>query len=432
VFRASLDFLDSVRHDVRAAYLDILPETMEGWIKKWPASKRAQIEKSIREDYLYPNRVFNMVKREVNFACPSKARCIQYYPTMATQAMMAPQLYALQKAYARVLQSCGDGIRVTFASGMTGSELGSWMSKVLERGRAWFYERDGKSWDSSMGLLHHRLKMYAYGLAGRDVERFVDQGYSVLGRGRYGPERMLYRVVGTTKSGHNDTTLGNSLVNFAIAFEVMTVMGLRGDIIVAGDDLLVAVETDFDEREFARLESEYGIVPEYRKFDFYGDVSFISGIFVPSRFGIAFVPKPGRLFAKLFWSVRPPSRKKEALYRHSVVQGLNPTCSGLPVVGRFLSVHDSVQERVIGTDKYHAHFASAVEYDEKIWEHFARRYGLLEVEFALAEERLRFGVGLLIDPVIERMTEVDCAELDQRKVVGTSYLGGTHDPRLSV
>lgn len=56
----------------------------------------------------------------------------------------------------------------------------------------------------------------------------------------------------------------------------------------------------------------------------------------------------------------------------------------------------------------------------------------MKVELSNAEERLRFHVGLVVDRVLERITEVDCADLDKRKTVGTAFVGGVHDPRLSV
>lgn len=48
-----------------------------------------------------------------------------------------------------------------------------------------------------------------------------------------------YRVYGTRMSGDVDTSLGNSLINYAIIKEVLDRLGIRGDAIVNGDDSII-------------------------------------------------------------------------------------------------------------------------------------------------------------------------------------------------
>jgi hypothetical protein len=412
------------------AYTEAMRDNYEEWITKWPALKQAMLRKSSDMDLIRPGRVDFMVKRECNHALPSKARGIQMYINLATQARFGPEFYCLQKAVGKVFmrKRLPGGVRVTFASGMNSVTLGEWMSNVLlDYDTPMFYERDGKNWDSTMQMHHHLLKTTLYEVAGTSFVEFVDACFRVRGVGRFGgsrfeDNRLEYTLVGTVKSGHNDTTLGNSIVNAGIAYEVMRRMGLRGDIIVAGDDLLCVIDGDFDADEFARLERELGIIPEYRKFSSYQDVSFISGLWVRSAHAtLVFVPKPGRLLARLFWTCSPPTPALTPSFIHSVVSGLLPTCSGLPVVGAFLRAHDVEAElMVLGRD-----FSATnphIGYDrEVIRDAFVARYGLTYDEIDRLELKYSSrvdGPRLVVDLGLEKIMAVDLAELHDRPLAG--------------
>lgn len=55
-----------------------------------------------------------------------------------------------------------------------------------------------------------------------------------------------YIVRGTRMSGDVDTSLGNSLINYAIIMEVLATMGLEGDCIVNGDDSIIFTNEPVD------------------------------------------------------------------------------------------------------------------------------------------------------------------------------------------
>jgi len=419
-FDLFISYIGSVHDPVQDLFISSRAYWQEHWLPKWPAVKQMLIRQSISKDPVMHDRVFAMVKRECDHKMPSRPRLIQYNVNLATQAHYAAEMYAMQKAWTTWFQrrNVGNGIRITFASGLNANTLGDWMRNVLEDVDApHFYERDGKSWDATMQAPHLGVRLAAYKLAGADFCESVAKGFKVVGRDPHGP--FKYQVDGTVKSGHNDTTLGNSIVNACIAYTAMRAMGLRGDIIVAGDDLLIVVAGDFDADALARVEGECGITPEYRKFDDPRDVSFISGIWLPIEDDWLFIPRPGRLLARLFWTTRPPPPKKRQLYLNSIVLGLRPTCGQIPVIGAFLDAH------------YGDVSGAAIPHEKrlKVWgvgktapraallRVMASRYGLTEEEMVEAEEfltSLAGRVGVFSHPVLDRIMEVDLADLAGR------------------
>jgi len=142
-YDSSYAFPHVIRHLARARnvaagyYGDNLEKIRETWIYRYPYHKRVATLKSAREDAIRANRVKNMVKRETYLKRPKKARCIQFYHNMATQAFVGPEMYCLQKAYTQTLNewSSADnsGIEITLASGMSAVALGEWMDKVNKK-----------------------------------------------------------------------------------------------------------------------------------------------------------------------------------------------------------------------------------------------------------------------------------------------------------
>jgi hypothetical protein len=408
--------LATVRAEVMNEYVAFMERGYDGWFVKWPESKRRALLLSEIWDRVVPERIKAMVKMEGGHDMPTRARLIQFYFTLATQMLFARECYALQHAYAKVLQryEVAPGLYVTMACGMNSVALGDWMTEVLsERPNAWFYERDGKRWDSTVNHSMHELKRAAYvGVPG--FVDFVDRCENVVGHWRSGTQRCKYRSNGCTKSGHNDTTLGNSIINAAITVETALSLGLRGDLIVAGDDMLFVSEGDFDEHAFAREEASYGIIPEYRKWKYVEDVSFISGLWVPVGSTHRFIPKPARLLARLFWTMNPPSWRTHKSYMHSVVAGMG-LLADMPVIRVFLKMHDFEGRGLSRTGKYDLkyHGVPAVSCTE----YFYRRYQTSPAEVAEVEALVAQCGGkpmLVKHPLFERMEKCDLADIGVR------------------
>jgi len=388
------------------------------WLLKWPRGKQESILRSMRDEIEEPGKVKAMVKREVNHKVPSKARMIQFYWNLVTQALFGPQFYAAQKTLCSVFRSkrMRGNIDVTFASGMKADEIGAWMERVVQEGAVGFYERDGKNWDSSMQSQHAKFRQDIYRLFDAELGDFASQCDRVSGFAVFPGGTLRYKMKYTVKSGHNDTTLGNSLVNAAIAYAAFKRLGQRASILVAGDDLLVAYYSHVDVEQVIALEKEYGITPEARVFDDYEKVTFISGMFIGDGEQIGFVPLPGRLFARLWWTISPPAARKVDAFRRGVARGLDPVAGSIPVLRTLLQSFDS-QGVAIASNKGKQFHGSAFRFREGIWRAMERRYGLTALELAECEswlEGLPAEPLLLKHPVLDRFMEVDLADIGER------------------
>lgn len=386
-------------------------------MKRWPLAKQEAILTSRREDDLKPGRLKAMVKKEAHHKKLTKARLIQYYPNLRTQSEFGWLFSLLQKsvfAWANGFEF--RGIRITFASGMSGDDLSEWMTRVHDRfGQPWFYERDGKNWDSSMQRFHHDLKMLLYAAVDPAFAAFVEAGFVSMGMVPFEDGVFKYRICGTVKSGHNDTTLGNSLINAMIALEALVAMGLEGEILVAGDDLLVA--TRVDPTGLDVVERSLGITPEWRVFRDYLDVSFISGVWLRGSDGFLFLPKLGRLFARLWWTVHPPPPRKMEAYRASVTRGLRTACAGVPLYDDFVRPCEG-GEYQLGRDwarklpSYGGSRASEATVEDLCRKYHLSRNELPELQSflaALPQKPVGFG-----HPLVDRVLEVDLADIGVR------------------
>jgi hypothetical protein len=231
-------------------------------------------------------------------------------------------------------------VTVSFASGMNLGDVASWAEEAEARcSKPMWYERDGKNWDATMRLEHfvYKIPYYAIlpGLLGFALDCLVVDGIVVKGG-----HVLRYKLDGTVKSGHNDTTLGNSIVNAGIAASALVTLGLRGHIIVAGDDLLAVIDGDYDLTKLMEAEARLGIIPKATKHDDITSASFISACFWRIRGRILCTPKPGRLLAKLFWTVKPPSKARERDYVHSICVGVRSMVGGMVVIDAWLRACD--------------------------------------------------------------------------------------------
>jgi hypothetical protein len=389
------------------------PET---WLNKWCKGKQTAILHSQRYDQVRAANVKAMIKWEVYSKLPTKARLIQFYVNLATQAEFAPLFSAVQKVICSRFRQCPIGdIDITMASGMTASDIGQWMRSCSARGATRWYERDGKNWDSTMGRMAAEFKRALYSLCDPRLSDFVESCEKVKAFMCLPAGIFRYVVEYTVKSGHNDTTLGNNIINAAITFAVFKRLGVPCSILVAGDDLLVACYGDVDCGVVMEMEREYGIVPEARVFDHPWQTSFISGIFMDDKDEWYFTPTPGRLLHRLWWTANPPAAKDVDAYRRGVALGLLPTCGSIPIIRVLLRKFEG-SGRVGKSDKGYTFRSSeygAVDFVEAM----SRRYGLSPRDILECEswmESLPAEPLMLVHPVLDRMLEVDEADIDVR------------------
>jgi hypothetical protein len=357
---------------------------------------------------------------------PAKARGIHGYGTLHTQEYRAREFTELQKAVFGEDVEYGDDVLVTFASGMDADAIAAWAARSDDAVDGVWYERDGKAWDATMAEFHMRFKTPYYELI-PGLSEFARESFTVTCYGGRAA-KYTYKLCGTTKSGHNDTTLGNSIVNAAIAANACILLGLRARIIVAGDDLLAKVSWTTSDA-LAELEAQHGITPKAACHRNVESASFISGCFMRCGDRLRFGPKPGRLLAKLFWTHKDPGKHFDK-HAFTVAIGMLHIRGWCPLIGLWLrSVRDASGRSVARRTTYPARVdpklvahrflmrtvqwdADLEDVDESAYAALCRRYRLTMSEL---DEVITFlqgctGPGVVRSSLIDRILAVDLAD----------------------
>lgn len=68
-----------------------------------------------------------------------------------------------------------------------------------------------------------------------------------------------YKVFGTRMSGDVDTSLGNSLINYAILKQLLLELGIEGDVIVNGDDSIIFTNVPIDIKRAIKILRKYNM-----------------------------------------------------------------------------------------------------------------------------------------------------------------------------
>jgi len=380
---------------IGAAYRNYMPATRLAWLAKWSRDKVAAILRSEHADPFEPGRVKCTLKRETTFSPASAARAIQAYFNLATQARWAVEHCAFQKAVFGVFgggdiggQEVYPGIYAAGTSGWSAGRYGEWADFVSGRAVS-YYERDGERWDSTMQRVHHEAKWAAMRECDPAFAEAVRGDFVCRGKFGHGPTAIRYTATGTVKSGHNDTTSGNTLINLLIAANAMRDEGATGYILVMGDDLLVALTSPTEHSRLAAREEAAGIKPVYVSPVSLSLATFVSCTWLNVGGRHYFVPLLGRLLAKQWWTVNPPAARKLALYRHGVASGVMSTYADVPLYRDFygpalmpgVALRATAQHRTC----FGALGAGGVDFDHA----FAERYGLTAEDVLLLGGWLR-------------------------------------------
>lgn len=395
------------------------------WIMKWPVKRRKAILEAFDKSPDKPGFVKAFLKREVMPKRITKARLIQGYFELITQEASGPGITALQKAMCDVINKADpvDGIDIAIASGMNANDLGKWMTL---RKHLKFYERDASNYDATITTPMQQSKCDLFSKVDPDLAEQVRKSINVTGLINTPQHTIRYQVQGTTKSGHNDTSLGNTIINVAIARAAMIELGITGSIIAMGDDLLVAVNEDFDAQQFANIEKEYGIDPKAARIDDWRYVSFLSGVWYPDGHDCFFGPRITSILDKLFWTVNPPSKEKyDSLFRNGIVLSMLRIMNNMPIVRKFLHRHYNPKEGFIIPNemkyKYEHHFKWSGECPGSYLElqaHLTEIYGIMPSEILYLEtlfENLPIYSAIRND-TIDTIREIEKADPDERAI----------------
>lgn len=417
----------AVHDELKAALSsEIEPLDFDEWNERWPAGKREMLEESLAIPGRFRQRgqVKAFSKRETARVL-KKVRAIQMYANIAAQAESGYRVTRLQRAMKRCFRSlsvaAAGGSSITFASGMSAEDISAWARRAAH-GALFFIEQDGKNWDATMNAALQAFKFDAFDSFDPGLGWLLRQGLDVKGSSAGG---IRYRAYATTKSGHNDTTVGNSYINALICLSVMRVLGWVGHIIVAGDDSLVAVhhappsETGSRASDFARVARRFGIVPETGSFAQIQHCTFISGRFVGPD--ALFCPKIGRLTTRLNWTCSLVG--KPDVHKRGIRLGLGAT-GRLPLIATLLDPFGTLGEGAARASSMPYHTQAHEGVDEALLED---SYGLEPGSFGFIAAWFRAQAqGMPTDPAaawgkvvepcwdLESMIEQDFAEMKDR------------------
>lgn len=426
------NLIPHLRYEYHVALTDYEECTDVAWMNKWlhrfPARRQADYIRSVIQAQNREDEVAVFVKREVLNAKPTKGRLIQGYKDDFTGYLSGPKCKAFSEALARVMNSCDfhkfvtkDGrcvnVRATYASGMNSCDLARWMENVPSAFS--FYERDGKAWDSTINkkLLEWELSQYAK--IDSELEQLFRGGMCVKGV-YYDREnqRIKFRSKYTRKSGHNDTSVGNSLINMAITIQsFLSWIDCPEElhILVMGDDLLVAGDFKHDPCAVSKHEASYGIVPEAAWIRNRYAVTFISGRWYPAvNGGYSFGPLVGRQLMKLFWTTSEQVEKYPVTLISSIAASFSTFFRGSRFGDAWCNKMMITSDR-IKHDKMHYHLESMPPVDWVVA--LPLVYGLDitdATEFARFIERLDRKPGLYQHWVADVMIDIDTRDVVNR------------------
>ncbi len=355
-------FLTCLRREVLNKFKQIQPEYVgDKWRNGKTTTKLRQIDESKNYDRLRPQDAKSFIKREINVLVPTKARLIQGHKNEAT-AYEFPDEYCmmsktLQAIGGSTVEFGGTQFRFVYAGGLNHAELSNIFNEVYDSsGHCYFDERDGKSWDATMNkqLLEAEASVYEMlGLAAKHT--FLKRCSGTKGKVRChdGIERRIIKYLTAWKrlSGDWNTSVGNTIISMIIVFTAINKLPahLRPRKVTGffmGDDYLGVYGYDkLPEPQdlcdaLNHYESQCGITPERGIFTDPLFVSFISlGLWPCRDGGYAFVPKPGKQLAKLFWAVDGKWSQQAKKYASAIAQSFWMTYYDCHFMQKFLRMH---------------------------------------------------------------------------------------------
>jgi len=423
--------VESVLARVPGFYAQAIADFPElDWINKWPLAKRENIWHSERYEFARPDAVKPKIKSEgickIENVGLAKGRIIQAYYNEISCSHFAPRFYCMQKAVCNAFSGDftyrGVHYHVQSACGWNHADIGSWVA-ALPPG-VLFYERDGKSWDSTMQKTHFDLQLEFFA-SDPELSAYIRSCTTTTGKARgEGVSKITYTAVYTRKSGHNDTTSGNTTINIVITVNAVDRLTRRPIAVYGlflGDDLILALEYPEPAGkgawekgvglELQSNEAALGIKPEYAIFSSIYDISFISGQWFPLvGGGWGFGPKIGRLMAKLFWTVSQQAVLDMAAWRSSVAESFLDVYGDCPILGIFLRRQITTERRV-----KHGKFINNLCYGQAgDWSmYLAIKYRLSLSDIESAEDyllKLPRSCVFCEHPVIDMILAVDLAD----------------------
>lgn len=244
----------------------------------------------------------------------------------------------------------GSGI-ITYASGLNRKQLGKWyddsMAYVSSFGEVKAYESDFSKFDKHHTEKHLRAEFDILNELIRMPDDVREACETICYTKGYMPKGVVYEVPATRKSGFQDTTLGNTILNGVSQLMAMCHI-LKSDLeqlqfypirmIVLGDDMYM-LTTKQIANEFASSNYLENLGWDVKKkvCEPY-EATFCSSVFMPSEQGTILTGLPGRMFAKTFCKMnRLHNKHQQKYYCNVVAKGIICDNSHNPLVHGFLN-----------------------------------------------------------------------------------------------
>jgi len=310
------------------------------WLKDFPLPKRGKLTKGLsdyKEVGISPEEMVKWkvhVKTELlNLVSPFGHKL--GWPRIISEGLpncnanIGPWVKAASKYYACVLHGktvintdFPNSHGLFYATGCNLQQLGDWFAEVIEflGGDADFLENDVSKWDRHFHEMFILLEntLHAKHMSNTAKEEVLPVLMSMLETHGQG-DGISFRVGGTRKSGAQNTSCGNSLINIYIHDFIMHLFnpdlkrGKHYFIAVLGDDCLIiykkGVIYDIDKLKthFNLWFSLLGMSSKAKTSSHWSKVEFCSSYFLPiirdSKTSYVLVPKLGRWIIKQGWTV---------------------------------------------------------------------------------------------------------------------------------
>lgn len=432
---------EEFRHACRMEYVT----GYESWIARKGKSKYAGIVRSQEEDKVAFDKVKMMVKKEVSaqlFDSPStikKARGIQFAVNEHSAYAHVEEFDAFSRALAATSErpiKLGDlEIQIVYASKMNHADISEFATECEQTRKLYPFsiidERDGKNWDANVQVAHREAIADLYeDCLGKQFADYVRSGINVAGVYRDKSGRCVrYEVSGTVKSGHGDTSCGNGALNREISVQSLISIAPRFGLkrcrgLVMGDDYIAWLYFDrpVDARELCmaldEAETRLGIHPVRGLFTDLRCASFISlGFYKSVQETWIALPKVGRMFCRLFWTVTALNGRDPRRLASGIAQSFYPLYSTWKPMRHFLKYHMQVPPIDVAdlcpyynwSEVCQHRLPAPINWDEN---HLVK-YGplALSLDVTLSGEQ---GAGLAWDVAVDHLYSTDVADPGDR------------------
>lgn len=415
----------------------------DDWHANKTITRRTEIARSIAYDDPKLSRISAHIKTEVSASYPKKARLIQAFVNPVDNYLVADHYRAFTHALLKFTLiprfHCGIYVHVRSACGLNrqdiAAQIGHWLDEVASTSYRVFCD-DVSNMDGSVQLVHLQAQQELYEhlspeLAHHHGSTFSFKGMVPARRMRDSHTHVTFSGDGRVKSGAQDTSSGQTCRRIDGIVRCFSAYGgvvsLRG--FVFGDDVwLLVVADDYDETRFADIQLAYGF---RTKGVFVREIEhseFLSCTFAWTDTGVHMFPKPGRQFAKLFWTWRRLGHRQRGHYISQIAESVLPAYRGFTFMEHWLGWHlkAPIQRRFLIERPSLAAPIGTVDWDRFV----GIRYGLCMPSadsYRRVDSCCHGQVHLLSDPWADVVMSIDLADLTDVYQADT-FLAPIFDP----